>query len=104
MSHVISPHMFRNVSASPEDPISTWPYEVYAATLQYGNVFDWRVFANEIRRDPWGEVADLMNDVVHELPNLDASQLFYLILGQARGDKDIFTKTVPGRDPNYESW
>ena len=76
MSHVISPLMFRNVSASPNDPISTWPYEVYAATLQYGNIFDWRVFANEIRRDPWGDVADLMDSVVHELPNLDACLLY----------------------------
>lgn len=104
MSHVISPLMFRNVSASPDDPISTWPYEVYAATLQYGNIFDWRVFANEIRRDPWGDVADLMDSVVHELPNLDASQLFFLILGQARGDEGIFTKSLPGRQKGYEAW
>lgn len=104
MSHVIRPQMFRNVSTSPDDPIASWPYEVYAAALQYGNVYDWRVFADEIRRNPWGEVSELMNTVVHELPNLDASQLFFLILGQARGDKEIFFKTLPGRDNDYEAW
>lgn len=104
MSHVISDAVFRNVSSTPEDPISSWPYEVYSATLQYGDIFDWRVFANEIRRDPWGEVAELMNTVVHDLPSLDASQLFFLIIGQARGDDSIFEKSLPGRDLHFESW
>lgn len=96
--------MFRNVSQSPTDPITIWPYEVYAATLQYGNVFDWRVFASEIRADPWGSVAETMNTVIHELPNLDASQLFFLIIGEARGDREIFRKSLPGRAPGYEPW
>lgn len=99
----ISKHMFRNVNASPADPIESWPYEVYAATLQYGNIFDWRVFSQEIRRDPHGPVADKMWTVVHELPNLDMSPLFFSIVGHARGDKDIFSKKLPGRDQDRSS-
>lgn len=104
MPDMISEAMFRNVAASPSDPITSWPYEVYAATLQYGDISDWRVFAKEIREQPWGNVAETMEQVVRELPNLDAAQLFFLILGQARGDEQIFEKSLPGRDNDYESW
>ena len=101
---MISRSLFRNVKATPEDPIETWPYEVYAAALQYGDYPDWRFFAAEIERDPWGHVAELMNTVIHELPNLDGSQIFFLVIGKARQDSWSHIGYLPGRDPNFEPW
>ena len=48
---------FRNVDASPEDDVRTWPYEALVTALDRGLVQDWQPIFSEIRRSPWGPVA-----------------------------------------------
>ncbi len=48
---------FRNVNASPRDPISSWPVEAIQTALERGGLSDWRRLAAEIRDQPWGTVA-----------------------------------------------
>jgi hypothetical protein len=48
---------FRNVDASPDDEVATWPYEALVTVLERGLVADWQPVLGEIRRRPWGEVA-----------------------------------------------
>jgi DNA-binding transcriptional regulator YiaG len=48
---------FRNVSASPDDPVETWPFEGILAAVERGTLPDWRRLAAVIRADPWGPVA-----------------------------------------------
>lgn len=48
---------FRNVEASPSDPVDSWPYEGLVAVLERGLVQDWRPVLAEIRRQPWGRTA-----------------------------------------------
>ena len=50
-------HPFRNVDGSPEDDVTTWPYEAIVTTLERGLVSDWQPLFVEIRRSPWGKVA-----------------------------------------------
>lgn len=33
---------FRNVDASPKDPVGTWPYEALVAAIERGLVPDWQ--------------------------------------------------------------
>lgn len=48
---------FRNVDASPSDPVDSWPYEGLVAVLERGLVQDWRPVLSEIGRRPWGRTA-----------------------------------------------
>ena len=55
---------FRNVDASPDDPVSTWPIEAIQAALERGGLSDWRRLAKEIRAQPWGAVARRIESVL----------------------------------------
>ena len=48
---------FRNIEASPEDPVQTWPFEGILAAVERGTLPDWRRLAEAIDADPWGPVA-----------------------------------------------
>jgi DNA-binding transcriptional regulator YiaG len=48
---------FRNVDASPEDPVARWPQEAIQTALERGGLSDWRRLAAAIREEPWGPVA-----------------------------------------------
>lgn len=48
---------FRNVDASPEDPVANWPQEAIQTALERGGLSDWRRLAEAIRTQPWGQVA-----------------------------------------------
>jgi DNA-binding transcriptional regulator YiaG len=48
---------FRNITASPGDPVDTWPFEGILAAVERGTLPDWRRLATAIRADPWGPVA-----------------------------------------------
>lgn len=55
---------FRNVTAHPSDPVSTWPTEAVLASLERGDLADWQRLAAEIRRDPWGRTARQVEEVL----------------------------------------
>ena len=48
---------FRNVDASPDDPVETWPLQALQIALEQGHLGDWRRIVDAIRVDPWGRVA-----------------------------------------------
>jgi hypothetical protein len=47
----------RNVDASPDDPVETWPFEGVLAALERGTLPDWQRLAAAIVDEPWGDVA-----------------------------------------------
>lgn len=44
---------FRNITASVDDPVETWPFEGILAAVERGTLPDWRRLAAAIRADPW---------------------------------------------------
>lgn len=48
---------FRNLDASPQDPVECWPYEGLVTAIERGSLSDWRRIAAAVRRDPWGRVS-----------------------------------------------
>lgn len=48
---------FRNVDASPTDPVGTWPIEAMQTAIERGHLSDWRRIVAAVRSDPWGPVA-----------------------------------------------
>ena len=56
---------FRNISASPADPVETWPFEGILAAVERGTLPDWRRMAAVIRADPWGPVAQQVLEAIN---------------------------------------
>lgn len=75
---------FRNVEASPDDPVATWPYEAIATVLERGLVTDWQPLFAEVRREPWGPVARRIERVLARDPIPGVSALFLRAISSAR--------------------
>ena len=56
---------FRNLTASADDPVETWPFEGILAAVERGALPDWRRLAKAIQADPWGPVAQQVLEAVH---------------------------------------
>ena len=48
---------FRNIDASPADPVESWPYEGLVTAMERGYLSDWKRIAAAIRAAPWGLTA-----------------------------------------------
>jgi DNA-binding transcriptional regulator YiaG len=55
---------FRNIMASPDDPVETWPFEGILAAVERGTLPDWRRLAQAIAADPWGPVAQQVLEAI----------------------------------------
>ena len=55
---------FRNIDASPEDPVDTWPFEGVLAAVERGTLPDWRRLVAAVNADPWGPVAQQVLEAV----------------------------------------
>lgn len=75
---------FRNVSASPEDPVETWPFEGILAAVERGTLPDWRRLSAVIRADPWGTVAQQVLEAIRISQPYGTSELLAGVVGRAR--------------------
>jgi transcriptional regulator with XRE-family HTH domain len=60
----VSALAFRNVDASPKDPVRGWPLEAIQTALERGGLSDWRRLAAAIEAEPWGPVARRVEEVL----------------------------------------
>jgi transcriptional regulator with XRE-family HTH domain len=75
---------FRNLDASPDDPVETWPFEGILAAVERGTLPDWRRLATAIRADPWGPVAQQVQDAVRLSRPYGTTELLERVVLQAR--------------------
>ena len=75
---------FRNVDASPDDEVATWPYEALVEAIDRGLVPDWQPIFAEIRRAPWGRVARRIERYLDYREHDGVSMLFALAIEHAR--------------------
>lgn len=80
------PVEFRNVDASPEDDVRTWPYEALITVIDRGLVEDWQPIFAEVRRSPWGRVARRVEHYLSYREHDGGSVLFSLAIERARDD------------------
>ena len=78
------PVAFRNVDASPSDPVQTWPYEALVTVLERGLVADWQPVFAEVRRQPWGNVARRIDEYLAYAAPDAVNVLFRLAIDRAR--------------------
>jgi DNA-binding transcriptional regulator YiaG len=48
---------FRNITVTPDDPVARWGVEGMVAAIDRGSLPHWRLLAAAVRADPWGPVA-----------------------------------------------
>jgi transcriptional regulator with XRE-family HTH domain len=75
---------FRNVDASPDDPVEGWPFEGILAAVERGTLPDWRRLAAAIRSDPWGPVAQQVREAVRLSRPYGTTELLEGVVDQAR--------------------
>lgn len=76
--------VFRNVEASPDDDVRTWPYEALVTTIDRGLVADWQPIFAELRRSPWGKVARRVERYLSYREPDGVSTLFQLAIEHVR--------------------
>jgi hypothetical protein len=75
---------FRNLDASPDDPVESWPFEGILAAVERGTLPDWRRLAAAIRADPWGPVAQQVLEAVRLSRPYGTAELLEGVVDQAR--------------------
>jgi DNA-binding transcriptional regulator YiaG len=75
---------FRNIEASPADPVETWPFEGILAAVDRGTLPDWRRLAAAIRADPWGPVARQVLDAIRISHPYGTTELLEGVVDRAR--------------------
>lgn len=79
-----TPLKFRNVTASPSDPVESWPFEGVLAAVERGTLPDWRRLAKSIRADPWGPVAQQVLEAVQLSRPYGTTELLEGVVNRAR--------------------
>ena len=76
---------FRNVDASPDDPVAQWGFEGLLAAIERGGMRLWDRIAAELRRQPYGAVARLLeHEVINAVSHEGERELFRQVLARAR--------------------
>jgi DNA-binding transcriptional regulator YiaG len=77
---------FRNITASVDDPVETWPFEGILAAVERGTLPEWRRLAAAIRADPWGPVAQQVLEAVGLSRPYGTTELLTTVVERARQD------------------
>jgi len=77
---------FRNITASVDDPVETWPFEGILTAVERGALPDWRRLAVAVRADPWGSVAQQVLEAVEMSHPYGTTELLTAVIERARAD------------------
>ncbi|MDQ2874873.1 MAG: helix-turn-helix transcriptional regulator [Actinomycetota bacterium] len=75
---------FRNITASPGDPVESWPFEGILAAIERGTIPDWRRLAQAIAADPWGPVAQQVLEATQLSRPYGTTELLEGVIARAR--------------------
>lgn len=78
--------VFRNIDADPAGPVETWPFEGVLAAVERGFLPDWRRLATSINADPWGPVAQRVEEAVGISRPYGTTELMMGVIARARAD------------------
>lgn len=81
--------IFRNVDASPGDPVEQWPQEAVQTALERGSLKYWRRLAAAIQAEPWGSVARAVEEVLTYARPYGVTTLMERVVQKARRDAEI---------------
>jgi hypothetical protein len=92
--------IFRNVNASPDDPVTQWPQEAIRTALERGGISHWRRLAKAIQVEPWGPVARRVEEVLTYSRPYGVAEVMERVISRAReaAEKEIARRERAGRE------
>jgi DNA-binding transcriptional regulator YiaG len=75
---------FRNLTITPDAPLSLWPTEAVQTALERGDLADWHRIAAEIQADPWGKTARQVEEVLSYSRPYGVAEAMETVLSRAR--------------------
>ena len=75
---------FRNLTVTPDAPVSRWPTEAVQTALERGDLADWHRIVAEIRADPWGRTARQVEEVLSHSRPYGIAEAMETVLSRAR--------------------
>jgi ribosome-binding protein aMBF1 (putative translation factor) len=75
---------FRNLTISPQAPVSQWPTEAVQTALERGDLADWHRVAAEIQADPWGTTARQVEEVLSHSRPYGVAEAMQTVVTRAR--------------------
>lgn len=89
--------VFRNVDASPDDPVESWPVEAMQTAVERGELSDWRRILRAVRRDPWGDVARTLQHILSYERPYGTAELLERALRRERDRADAADRAEAAR-------
>ena len=80
---------FRNVDASPEDPVGEWPVEAIQTALERGGLSHWARLASAIRAQPWGPIARRVEEVLTYSRPYGVAEAMERVIDRAREEAEL---------------
>jgi DNA-binding transcriptional regulator YiaG len=77
---------FRNLTVSPDDPVSDWPTEAVQIALERGDLGDWQLIVAELKREPWGRTARQVEEVLSHSRPYGIADTMTVVLARIRAD------------------
>jgi DNA-binding transcriptional regulator YiaG len=75
---------FRNLTITPDAPVSEWPTEAVQTALERGDLADWHRIVVEIGTDPWGKTARQLEEVLSHSRPYGVAEAMETALSRAR--------------------
>jgi DNA-binding transcriptional regulator YiaG len=75
---------FRNLTITPDSPVSDWPTEAVQAALERGDLADWHRVVAAMRTDPWGRTARQVEEVLSHSRPYGIAEAMETALSRAR--------------------
>lgn len=79
---------FRNVDASPDEPVENWPLEAIQTALERGSLKHWRRLAAAIEVQPWGPLARDVEEVLTYSRPYGVAKVMERVIERARSDAE----------------
>lgn len=77
---------FRNLTITPDDPVTRWPTEAVHIALERGDLADWHRIVAELKRDPWGRTARQVEEVLSYARPYGIAEAMEAVLDRIRAD------------------
>jgi hypothetical protein len=80
---------FRNITATPDDPVEQWGVEGILAAIDRGSLPHWRRIAAAVLIDPWGSVVADLEQALMLASDAGVAATLRRTLAQARRDSEV---------------
>lgn len=77
---------FRNINATPDDPVEKWGVEGILAAIDRGSLPHWRRIVAAVRADPWGVVAADLEQALELAEDVGVASTLRRVLTHTRDD------------------